>query len=343
MNDLLDQARQGNTRAIARLISLVENDAAAAREVTSGLYKFTGKAHVVGITGPPGCGKSTLVNEMALRMDSGAQSVGIIAVDPSSPFTGGALLGDRVRMAGIATRKDIFMRSMASRGNLGGLAEATSTAIKILDAAGFDTIIVETVGAGQAEVDIASVAHTVLVVEAPDSGDEVQTFKAGIMEIADIFVVNKADRPSASRTVRALEMMLHIGSPVITGHHTQEHPGQEEKIESAPHTSAQNTAESWVIPVLETIARDGKGIDELLLKLAEHKSYLHAGGEWYKREVRRSRREIERIMQNQIISRIVQNVLPQKRDRVVTSVANREMDPYTAADELFDLANRYPP
>ncbi len=337
MNDLLDLARQGNPRAIARLISLVENDAAAAREVTSALYKFTGKAHVVGITGPPGCGKSTLVNELALRLESGGQSVGIIAVDPSSPFTGGALLGDRVRMADIATREDIFVRSMASRGNLGGLAEATSTAIKILDAAGFDTILVETVGAGQAEVDIASVAHTVLVVEAPDSGDEVQTFKAGIMEIADIFVVNKADRPLASRTVRALEMMLHTGSPAAISHHTRHQHGREE-VESAPYT-----ADSWAIPVLETIARDGKGIDELLLKVADHKSYLVASGEWYKREERRSRREIERIMQNQIISRTVQNILPQKRDRVVTSVVNREMDPYAAADELFDLANRYPP
>ena len=337
MNDLLERARQGKARAIARLISLVENDAAAAREVTSGLYKFTGKAYVVGITGPPGCGKSTLVNEMALRLGSSGGSVGIIAIDPSSPFTGGALLGDRVRMADIAARDGIFVRSMASRGNLGGLAEATSTAIKILDAAGFDTILVETVGAGQAEVDIASVAHTVLVVEAPDSGDEVQTFKAGIMEIADIFVVNKADRPAASRTVRALEMMLHTGSPAAGGHHTSQQSDVEE-IESTSHMAG-----SWVIPVLETIARDGKGIDELLLKVAEHKSYLDDSGEWNRREERRSRREIERIMQNQIISRTVQNVLPQKRDRVVTAVANREMDPYAAADELFDLANRYLP
>jgi LAO/AO transport system kinase len=325
-------------RAVARLISAVENDAAAAREVTSNLYKFTGSAHVIGVTGPPGCGKSTLVNEMALGLHRQGRSVGIIAVDPSSPFTGGALLGDRVRMVDIATHKNIFVRSMASRGNLGGLAEATSTAIKILDAAGFDHILVETVGAGQAEVDIASVAHTVLVIEAPDSGDEVQTIKAGILEIADIFVVNKADRPAAARTVRALEMMLHLGRRNASGHHRRRLPAdRQQEGEAGPDSIV-----SWEIPVLETIALEGKGIDELLHKVSDHRQYLVDSGEWFERELRRSRREIERLLQNQIISRTVQNVLPEKRSRVETAVANRELDPYTAADQLFDLASKYP-
>jgi LAO/AO transport system kinase len=337
VNDLLDEVRKGNMRAVARLITAVENDAAAARKATLNLYKFTGNAHVIGVTGPPGCGKSTLVNEMALGLHSNGRSVGIIAVDPSSPFTGGALLGDRVRMADIAIHTDIFVRSMASRGNLGGLAEATSTAIKILDAAGFDHILVETVGAGQAEVDIASVAHTVLVIEAPDSGDEVQTIKAGILEIADILVVNKADRPAAARTVRALEMMLHLGRTNRSGHHRQPPVSRQQEAASAPDSTV-----SWDVPVLETIAIEGKGIDELLHKVADHKQYLVDSGEWFERELRRSRREIERLLQNQIILRTLQNVLPEKRSQVETAVAKREMDPYTAAYQLFDLASRYP-
>lgn len=334
MSDHLEKIRQGNMRAIARLITAVENDETMAHEVTAALYKHTGKAHIVGITGPPGCGKSTLVNELAGNFYSQGKTVGIIAVDPSSPFTGGALLGDRVRMTDIVNREGVFVRSMASRGTLGGLAQATSTAVRILDAAGFDVILVETVGAGQAEVDIASVAHTVLVIEAPGSGDEVQSIKAGILEIADILVVNKADRPSALQTVRALEMMLHIGQPIVTQHHAQLAAD-----DSAVFESESTSTDQWTVSVLQSIALEGKGIEELADKVSDHRNYLMRTGEWFQRELQRSRREIERLLQNQIISRTKRYILAEQREQFVTAVAKREIDPYTAAARLFDLAS----
>ena len=216
MKDLIEKvrgrSRNGHRRATARLISLVENNAAAAHEAIAALFPDTGQAHIVGITGPPGSGKSTLVNELAKQFRLRDLLVGIVAVDPSSPFTGGALLGDRVRMRDLSGDDGIFIRSMASRGSLGGLAETTGNVVKVLDAAGFEIILVETVGAGQAEVEIAGAAHTTLVIEAPGMGDEIQTIKAGILEIADILVVNKADRPGSEKTVKALKMMVHMGS-----------------------------------------------------------------------------------------------------------------------------------
>ena len=334
MNELLEKVRQGNIRAIARLITAVENDEAAAQSTTAALYAHTGNAHIIGVTGPPGCGKSTLVNELARGFNVRGLTVGIIAVDPSSPFTGGALLGDRVRMADISGLEGVFIRSMASRGTLGGLAEATSSVIKVLDAAGFDVILIETVGAGQAEVDIAAVAHTVLVIEAPGSGDEVQSIKAGILEVADILVVNKADRPSVLRTVNALEMMLHLGQPV-TSHHQMLLPGDRPSpIEAQPIAG-----DRWIVPVLQTIAIEGKGVEDLIEKVIEHRNYLVSSGEWFHRELQRSRREIERLLQNQIIARARRNILAEQREQYVTAVARRELDPYTAAGLLFDLAN----
>lgn len=335
MSEHLEKVRQGNKRAIARLITTVENDELAAQAVTTALYEHTGKAHIVGVTGPPGCGKSTLVNELARSFSDQGKRVGIIAVDPSSPFTGGALLGDRVRMADIVNREGIFVRSMASRGTLGGLAQATSAVIRILDAAGFDIILVETVGAGQAEVDIASVAHTVLVIEAPGSGDEVQSIKAGILEIADILVVNKADRPSALRTVRALEMMLHIGQPESSLHHNMSLP----EDDGARIETESVLPERWDVPVMQTIALESKGIEDLVAKVIDHHEYLVSSGEWFQRELQRSRREIERLLQNQIVSRMQRFVLAEQREQLVTAVAKRDMDPYTAAEQLFDLAN----
>lgn len=328
MNDLLDKIRKGNTRAIARVITLVENSDEAAHTAVSALYLDTGQAHIIGITGPPGSGKSTLVNELAKQFASEGERVAIVAVDPSSPFTGGALLGDRIRMQDLVGQKGIFIRSMASRGNLGGLASATSAVIKVFDAAQFGIILVETVGVGQAEVDIANAAHTTLVIEAPGMGDEVQTIKAGILEIADILVVNKADRPGALRTVKALEMMLHMGQ--IGGMGT---PGQ---LVDREGVSEVRTLKSWRRDVLQTVAIEGKGILELVKGVRAHKSYLLATGEWVEREKQRSRMEMERMLRDRFMSRLLETIPEDSREQFVLAVVSREMDPYTAVDQLFE-------
>jgi LAO/AO transport system kinase len=326
VNELLARVQQGDQRAIARLISQVENDELAAQEAVAALYPATGQAHVVGITGPPGSGKSTLVSGLAQAFSDRGLRVGVIAVDPSSPFTGGALLGDRVRMADLAGNPAIFMRSMASRGTLGGLAQTTAVVIKILDAAGYEVILVETVGAGQAEVDIAAAAHTVLVVEAPGMGDEVQSIKAGILEIADVLVVNKADRPSARRTVSALEMMLHMGRPGPVRHHGRF---------AEPAASGPDSSSGWQVNVLQTVATEKQGIAQLVEQIEAHGRHLHDSGEWLGREKRRSRQEIERILQVRFAQLLATAVSAEEREALVTAVARRDLSPYGAAADLF--------
>lgn len=303
---------------MARLISRVENSETAAATAVTALYPFTGQAHVIGITGAPGAGKSTLVNALTGALRRRERKVGIIAVDPSSPFTGGALLGDRVRMRDLSGDRGVFIRSMASRGSLGGLAQATQAVVKILDAAGYDMILIETVGAGQAEVDIAEAAHTTIVLEAPGMGDDIQSIKAGILEIADILVVNKADRPGANRAIRSLKMMLQLGPAGGTRRPPEE-----------------ATAGTWPIPVHPVISTDGTGVEELVDLLDNHLLYLRESGEWLQRERERSWRECKQLLQQRFLQQFHTAVSADNREQIVTAIARRELDPYTAVDQMM--------
>ena len=331
---LAEQVRQGNVRAIARLISRVEREEPDAQAEIAALYPHTGQAHIIGVTGAPGTGKSSLVNELAKELRHRGKTVAIVAVDPSSPFTGGALLGDRVRMRDLSGDKGIFIRSMASRGSLGGLARTTAGVIKVLDAAAYHIILIETVGAGQAEVDIASTAHSTIVIEAPGLGDEVQSIKAGILEIADILVVNKADHPNSQRTVKALEMMLHFGSTrQMVRHH-----GEMMVADDGPGPSVNGA--DWEVKVYETVATNSQGIDKVVDALEAHHHYLQSSGEWQERERARSRQEIEQLLQSYLLRRLKETVPAVEREHLIAAVAEREMDPYAAAHRLFAHLNQ---
>jgi LAO/AO transport system kinase len=306
--DLVERLLAGDRRAVARLISLVENGAPEAREALAALHPHTGRAHIVGVTGSPGSGKSTLVNQVAKALRRQGATVGIVAVDPTSPFSGGAILGDRIRMQDLCGDPGVFIRSMATRGALGGLARATSDVVKLLDAFGKDIILVETVGVGQDEVEIAKAAHTTIVVEAPGMGDDIQAIKAGVMEIADILVVNKADREGAERTVAALEMMLGL-------------KGQDDC--------------GWRIPVLKTVATHDQGTAALVDATVLHRQFLQQSGKLALRESERARRELTDIVQEHLRALLLAAVAPREIDHLVESIVKREMDPYAAADVLM--------
>ncbi|MCS6845135.1 MAG: methylmalonyl Co-A mutase-associated GTPase MeaB [Caldilineales bacterium] len=323
---LVDDLLSGNRRALAKAITLVENDGVEAHQVLAALYPRTGRAHVVGITGSPGTGKSTLVNALAKAYRQLGYTVGVVAVDPTSPFTGGALLGDRVRMRDLSGDPGIFIRSMATRGSLGGLAQATADVILVLDAAGFQRILVETVGVGQAEVDIASTAHTTVVVEAPGLGDEVQAIKAGVLEIADILAVNKADREGADKTVTALQMMLGMG-PSYVRHH-----GQTMQV----HGSSPE-GDGWLPPIVKTVALRDEGVTTLRDEIERHRAYLQESGELERREQERARTALIHILQAAVLRRLATRVPTEQLQALVMGVANRELDPYSAADQLLPL------
>jgi len=321
----------GNRLALARLLTQAENDAPESRADLAELFPYTGKAHLIGVTGAPGTGKSSLVNQLALfyrKNDPSRKKVAIVAVDPSSPFTGGAVLGDRVRMRDLSGDEGVFIRSMATRGSLGGIAQKTASLVQIFDAAGYEVIIIETVGAGQSEVDVARLAHTTLVVEAPGLGDEIQAIKAGILEIADILVINKADRPGVENTERALRSTLELAHPVkrVFRHH-----GKDMSI-SAP--TADPTM--WIPPVLKTVATEGKGIDELVAAIAKHADHLRQSGDWAARDRARLGSEMETLLQEALMDRFHENVQPQKYNEMVEKVLNRNISPHEAVTSLLN-------
>ena len=312
VDDLVARAREGQPRAVARLISFVEDSSPLLREVTAALAPYAGRAHVIGLTGAPGVGKSTSTSAIVTRLRARDLRVGVLAVDPSSPFSGGALLGDRVRMQEHATDPQVFIRSMASRGHLGGLSWATPQAVRVLDAAGCDVVLVETVGVGQSEVEVAGAADTTVVLLAPGMGDGVQAAKAGILEIGDLFVVNKADRDGAESTLRELRHMLTLGAGPRSG----------------------PASDPWTPPVLKTVAAKGEGAEDVVEALLDHHAWLVRTGELGVRRRARAAAEIEAIAFGILRTRIGDLRGDQRLDVLADHVVSGSTDPYAAADTL---------
>ena len=312
VTDLVETARgdgPGQARAVARLISLVERDSPQLREVAQALVGHVGRAHVVGLTGSPGVGKSTSTSALVTALRAAGRTVGVLAVDPTSPFSGGALLGDRVRMSEHATDPGVFIRSMASRGHLGGLAAAAPLALRVLDAAGCDVVLVETVGVGQSEVEIAGLADTSLVLLAPGMGDGIQAAKAGILEIGDVFCVNKADRDGATTTRRELRGML---------------------------TMTERPDGAWRPPIVLTVATKGEGVEELVAEIERHRLHLDDSGEGRRRRLARARREVEALALGEVSRRFDHVSGDARLDGLAADVVSGTTDPFTAADTLLD-------
>jgi LAO/AO transport system kinase len=304
---LARDALKGDKRSVARLLTVVENGLPEARDAIAILYPETGRAHIIGITGSPGVGKSTLIEKMIREMRKRGKTVGVVAVDPTSPFSGGAFLGDRVRMQSLSTDEGVFIRSMATRGSLGGIARATNDAVKVLDASGMDFIIVETVGAGQSEVEVMRITETVVVMLSPGAGDDIQTLKAGMMEIGDVFVVNKADLENAQRVVVDVKSTLSMKVP----------------------------EEGWRPPVVKTVATTGDGVDELLETIIRHREHLNSSGASEQRK-RRVEDEVVSAIREKAADYVIESLRGSNQlAETIERVMNLEKDPYTAVDELL--------
>lgn len=326
----------GNRLALSRLLSQIENDTPEGQEALTGLFPHSGNAYLIGVTGAPGTGKSTLVNQIAYHYrhppnGSHPLKVAVVAVDPSSPFSGGAVLGDRIRMSALSGDPGVFIRSMASRGSLGGLAKSTAGVVQALDAAGFEIILIETVGAGQAEVDIARLAHTTLVIEAPGLGDDIQAIKAGILEIADILVINKADRPGLEQTERALRNMLQLA-----------HPGRRIFQHEAANLNQDNGAEEpvWLPPIQRTIATEATGLPELLEHIGEHRTHLEQTGDLTRRERARLSAELDLLVETELMRRWQAQLPAGFYAQILDKVQARTVSPQEAALALIDEVKR---
>ena len=319
MQNIVEHLLNGDRRALARMITLIEAEVPQARRFLAELHQHTGRAHIIGVTGAPGAGKSSLVTRLVRELRNRERKVGIIAVDPTSPFTGGAILGDRIRMMELAGDPNVFIRSMANRGHLGGLATSTRDVVRAMDAAGYDPVIVETVGTGQAEVEVMRTAQTVLVVVAPGMGDDIQAIKAGILEIADIFVVSKADKPGADQTVAELAMLLSLDT-----HRRQA---------------------TWRIPVLKTSALKVQGISELANAIQNHQVYLQESGLLAQRAQRQVQSEIQNLILQTVLNALKDAVSEEDWRTFVDDVTKRVRDPYSIAAELtarIGLKSIYP-
>lgn len=307
--EYVDKLLNGDKRACARLISIVENDEEEAKNIIKEIYKYTGKAHVIGITGPPGGGKSTLTDKLAKELRNRGKTVGIVAIDPTSPFTGGSILGDRIRMQDLATDPGVFIRSMGTRGCLGGLSKATQSAVKILDVYGADYIIIETVGVGQSEIDIVKTADTIVMVMVPGLGDDIQAIKAGVMEIGDIFAINKSDLDGANRTAAEVKAMLDMG------------PRKDRRP-----------------PIVQVVASLNKGTSELLDEIINHMEYLKSSGELKKRREDNIKTEIIKLIETEVMKRVLEKSQTNHAlEKVTASVANRKMDPFSACESIIKL------
>jgi LAO/AO transport system kinase len=321
----------GNRLALSRLLTQVENNSPESRAALIELFPHTGKAHLIGVTGSPGTGKSSLVNQLTLHYRKVENKrVAVVAVDPSSPFTGGAVLGDRVRMRDLAGDPGVFIRSMATRGSLGGLAQSTANVVRVFDAVGFDVIIIETVGAGQSEVDIARLAHTTLVVEAPGLGDDIQAIKAGILEIADILVVNKADRPGVEMTEKALKSMLELAHPV---QHRFKHHGTYIDIPAQP---VEPQTQVWIPLIQRTISTDGTGIAELAESIQQHVAHLARSGDWTLRERTRLEVELDGLIREELVEQFRRDVPAKHYESVLERIVQRELSPGEAVKLLMN-------
>jgi LAO/AO transport system kinase len=323
---LAQAVRDGQRLALARLLSLIENEHPQGEAALAELYPLTGRAYIVGVTGPPGTGKSSLVNELAKALRAktyaglhGARppTLAIVAVDPTSPFSGGAILGDRIRMRDLAGDAGVFVRSMASRGSLGGLAHTTSSVADALDAAGFEVILIETVGAGQAEVDIARHAHTTLVIESPEMGDDIQAIKAGILEIADLLVVNKSDLPGAENAVRVLRAALDLGGN--SGH----------------AAAADGSPSRWQVPILQTVATTGQGVEALVEELLRHREYLLASGGWHERGQQRAAAALDAHLRDRLAERWHAAQPDGRYLEMLARVVRRELSPAAAVLQML--------